>query len=110
MFAAFLLIGAAATLPTAAEVRDPAYVGAVGGLCGDRPCARDPNIAEVRDVACHTAARDEVVCDYLFRVGNRGAFEAVSDTLYRDLSNNNWYLDDNDDDDAIQPTSSKTRR
>ena len=99
----------AASLPTTAEVREAAYVGALGGLCGDRSCDRDPNIAEVRDVACSRADVGEVVCDYGFRIGSRGPFEAVRDVLYRDLATGAWYLDDNDDDE-IQLTDLKTRR
>jgi len=89
-----------AALPTTRDVRAATYVGAVGGICGEQACARDPNIARVRHVRCQLGEeRHAAACAYEIRTRGSARWEAASDTFYRDLTTGRWYLDDNDEDD-----------
>ena len=89
-----------AAVPSTREVRAAAYIGASGGICGERPCARDPNIAQVRHVRCEPIDEpDAAACNYLLRTRGEGIWTRVSDTFYRDRNTGHWYLDDNDEDD-----------
>lgn len=95
-----LLAMLVAAVPSTRDVRAAAYVGAIGGICGDQPCARDPNIAQVRRVRCKPAEdRGTAACDYLLRTRGDSQWTRVSDTFYRDRDTGRWYLDDNDEDD-----------
>ena len=96
-----LLVAVAAALPSQGDVRHAAYIGANGGICGERPCAADPNLAQVRRVRCR-AADDGASCAYQIRTRGTARWERANDVFLRDPATGRWYLDDEDDDEAVR--------
>lgn len=99
MMGATLLLAIAAAVPSKSDVRAAAYIGSNGGIYGDRACAADPNIAQVRNVRCRPIDEPAAAaCDYQLRTPG-ARWQQVSDVFYRAPNGKRWYLDDNDDDD-----------